>query len=127
MKRVASLVVAAVAAASLTPLVASSAEAASCPSSKFCFYYNSNQAGSYYALGASDPDLAGSTFTSSGAGQGQAVKNNAASAWNNRLCGAVVFYNSNYGGPHDSFLNGQRFNLVNTYNQNASVRFDSFC
>ncbi|MFB6947093.1 peptidase inhibitor family I36 protein [Streptomyces sp. NPDC060286] len=127
MKRVGSLAVAAVAAVSLTPLMASSAEAASCPSSKFCLYYNSNLGGSYSALGASDPDLAGRTFTSAGAGQGQGVKNNAASAWNNTLCGAVVFYNSNYGGPYDKFLNGQHFNLVNTYNQNASVRFDSFC
>lgn len=96
-----------------------------CPADAFCFFYNSNEAGSHDTLHASVRDLAGYTFTSPGAGQGKPVKNNAASAVNNIDCTATVYYNSGYLGSHDQLDYRQARQLVNTYNQNASLKLTS--
>lgn len=96
-------------------------------------YYNSDNAGAsahfYNYNGISD--LAGYTYPSNGAGQGQAVKNNAASAafWSLFTDEtALVYYYSNYGGPCDSlptqsgtFTNATP-RLKRTYNENASIK-----
>ena len=103
------------------------ASANDCPGGVFCFFYNSHEQGSHNALSTSVPNLAGYTFTSPGNGQGKGVKNNAASAVNHHRCGATVFYNSNYAGPSDSFPSGRVAQLVNTYNQNASLYFAAYC
>ncbi|MER7046939.1 peptidase inhibitor family I36 protein [Streptomyces jumonjinensis] len=126
-KRITSFVAAAFGAALLVPVTATAAEAVACPSSEFCLYYNSGLGGSHFVAPGDVPDLAGYRFTSSGAGQGQAVKNNAASAHNKTHCNATVYFNSNYGGPSDTFGYMNSGNLVNTYNENASVRFATFC
>lgn len=123
MNRILSSVAAALGAALLVPVLATSAEAATCSSGSFCLYYNSNLGGSRLTLGNSVGDLAGYKFTTSGAGEGQNVKNNAASAWNKNLCPVSVYFYSNYGGAWDSFGYNQSGNLVDTYNQNASVKF----
>ncbi|MFC8225749.1 peptidase inhibitor family I36 protein [Streptomyces sp. NPDC057287] len=125
MNRIVSAVAAALGATLLVPLAASSAEAATCSSGTFCLYYNSGLGGSRFSLTNSARDLAGYTFSTSGAGQGSAVKNNAASAWNKTLCPVTVYFRSNYGGPWDSFGYNQSGNLVDTYNENASVEFST--
>jgi hypothetical protein len=91
------------------------------------FYYNSNVSGSATAFnGSSVPNLAGYTFLRAGAGQGQPVKNNAASFKNlsiNHI--ATVFYNSNYSGACDTFAPLTYTNkLARTYNENASMGFN---
>lgn len=94
------------------------------------FFYNSNLAGSFVDFETSKSDLAGYKFVSSGAGQGQYVKNNAASAWNydvradeTIIRASYVYYNSGYSGPSDYFKPGDGHNLENTYNDNASWRW----
>ncbi|MEC3992940.1 peptidase inhibitor family I36 protein [Actinacidiphila sp. DG2A-62] len=115
----------AVSAASLTtPAFASpavSAAPASVCSENFGFvlYYNSNKAGSSACFFVAQ-NFAGAVFTEPGAGQGQAVKNNAASAENWGTRTARVFYNSNYAGVYDDVKSHTSRNLVNTYNENAS-------
>lgn len=86
----------------------------------FVLYYNSNEAGSSACFFGSIPNFAGYTFTAAGAGQGQDVKNNAASASNWNVHTARVFYNSNYAGVYDDVGYLTSRNLVNTYNENAS-------
>ncbi|KOT47716.1 MULTISPECIES: peptidase inhibitor family I36 protein [Streptomyces] len=126
MKRVPKLAAAALGAALLVPAFATTAQAGSihgCPDDSFCFYYNSNMQGSHDVLRAPDNygDLAGYKFTSAGKGKGLSVKNNAASVVNNTFCTARVYFNSGYTGPYDSFMNLQRGNLDDTYNNNASL------
>ena len=90
------------------------------------FYFNSGMSGSRTAFtddGVSN--LAGYTFLSSGAGKGQALKNNAASFWNaspDHI--ATVFFKSNYGGACDTFAPmASTDRLAKTYNENASFDF----
>ncbi|MER8018014.1 peptidase inhibitor family I36 protein [Streptomyces griseoluteus] len=85
----------------------------------FELYYNSNEGGSSACFFVAQ-NFAGEVFTEAGAGKGQAVKNNAASAdnWGGRT--ARVFYNSNYAGVYDDVKAHGWRNLSNTYNQNAS-------
>jgi len=90
---------------------------------EFIFYYNSNQAGSLSDFSAAKADLAGFTFVSAGSGSGQGVKNNAASVDNRRAVAARVYYNSNYAGAYDHVNADSSRNLVNTYNDNASFRW----
>lgn len=85
----------------------------------FVLYYNSNEAGSSACFFVAQ-NFAGEVFTTSGAGQGQPVKNNAASADNWGTHTARVFYNSNYAGVYDDVKSHTSRNLVNTYNENAS-------
>jgi hypothetical protein len=96
------------------------------------FYYNSGYAGSYTVFRGFDHySLNGYTFLTSGAGQGQYVKNNAASASNLAPYNLVIYYNSNLAGACDSipeFEGASR--LVRTYNNNASFgygRYDGNC
>lgn len=90
---------------------------------EFIFYYNSGLGGSLSDFSAAKADLAGFTFVSSGAGQGQYLKNNAASVNNRRGEAARVYYNSNYAGAYDHVNADSSRNLVNTYNNNASFRW----
>ncbi|QOV37077.1 hypothetical protein IM697_00985 [Streptomyces ferrugineus] len=95
-------------------------------------YYNSNQQGShsdFRGYGEID-NLAGYTFASRSAGQGQPVKNNAASAYFRSKTtdeSAIIYFNSNQGGACDElWAQGGRYSIANrlhhTYNNNASIR-----
>ncbi|MEV8100625.1 peptidase inhibitor family I36 protein [Kitasatospora sp. NPDC085879] len=125
MKRTLKLAAAALGAALLVPAFATAAhaDASDCPESYFCLFYNSNEQGSHFVVSQSIPDLAGYTFNSPGNGQGQHVKNNAASAVDNSCLTVWVYYNSNYSGPSDMFNYHEAANLDNTYNENASVKY----
>jgi hypothetical protein len=100
---------------------------ARCNSSVYtlCLYYNSGANTAYWGTNVNVEDLAGRTFFSgTGAGSGQAVKNNAAAASCDLLSTGKcwVFFNSNYGGDAD-YLNGQETGrLFYTYNEDASVK-----
>ncbi|MER6916641.1 peptidase inhibitor family I36 protein [Streptomyces sp. NPDC000594] len=103
--------------------LASPASAATntCNPSHFCLFYNSNIQNAYYPFWDKVPDFAGYTFRGAGAGAGQAVKNNAASAQNLQTgLVARVHFNSNYGGVYDNVGPTSWRNLANTYNDNAS-------
>lgn len=107
---------------------------ASCENVRPCLslYFNSNQLGSHTDfVGYGDLDnLAGYTFASNSTGQGQPVKNNAASAFFLSKTvdeSAVIYFNSNQGGACDwLWAQGDRASaadrLQRTYNENASLR-----
>ncbi|WP_320066253.1 CHAP domain-containing protein [Micromonospora sp. RTGN7] len=110
--------------------VAVPAQAASrdgvCNAGEFCYYYNSNYAGSVSDHAGSLADY-GSTqpgcyeFKGAGGGQGLCVKNNAASVWNRTGNTVRVYYNSSYGGSYQNFAAGAKANLNATLkNNNAS-------
>ncbi|WAZ22517.1 hypothetical protein STRCI_003776 [Streptomyces cinnabarinus] len=114
---------------------ASAAVTGTCYTERPCIqlFYNSAYEGSFITIGGgSISNLAGYTYPYAGAGQGQAVKNNSASAKFRAddsfyPSSMTVFYNSGYGGPCDRFMateltwkNGPK--LVRTYNENASVK-----
>ncbi|WP_405102226.1 peptidase inhibitor family I36 protein [Micromonospora sp. NBC_01412] len=110
--------------------VASPASAAardgSCDSGEFCYYYNSNQAGSISDFTDSLGDY-GTTqpscyeFKGAGSGQGVCVKNNAASVWNRTGKTVRVYFNSNFAGASQDFASGASGNLNATLkNNNAS-------
>jgi surface antigen len=97
-----------------------------CDSGEFCYYYNSGEAGSISDFTSSLGDY-GTTqpscydFKGAGNGKGKCVKNNAASVWNRTGKTVTVYYNSNYGGAHQSFAAGAKGNLNATLkNNNAS-------
>ncbi|SNT45734.1 SpoIID/LytB domain protein [Asanoa hainanensis] len=97
-----------------------------CDSGEFCYYYNSNNAGSISDFTDSLDDY-GTTqptcydFKGSGAGQGLCVKNNAASVWNRTSKTVRVYFNSNYAGATQDFAAGAKGNLNATLkNNNAS-------
>ncbi|WP_084338035.1 peptidase inhibitor family I36 protein [Actinomadura oligospora] len=126
------LAILAVAGSTLTGIVAVSAPASAaardgvCDSGEFCYYYNSDEAGSLSDFSGSLADY-GTTqptcydFKSAGAGQGVCVKNNAASVWNRTGSTVRVYYNSNYGGSSQDFASGAKGNLNPTLkNNNAS-------
>ncbi|AXI89597.1 peptidase M23 [Streptomyces sp. ETH9427] len=121
--RVRSTLAALAIAAGATVFMSSPASAdTGCDVSDFCLYYNSNFGGAHKHFRLSEPDLAGYVYQCCSAGAGQPVKNNAASAKNDFTGTYVrVFYNSNYAGPYDTFAPQQSKNLVNTYNDNASL------
>ncbi|MCX4771492.1 hypothetical protein OG322_19305 [Streptomyces sp. NBC_01260] len=133
------LVFAVASAAAVGSLFAFSAPAqaasGSCPKESstgigFCLYYNSGQAGAYYRWSGNTggvSNLAGLVYPNNGAGAGQAVKNNSASASYTMGGGCVcsgeyvrVFYNSGYLGNYDTVTSNTDKALVKTYNQNAS-------
>src|SRR5690242_12992417 len=120
MKR--ALVVAAVTIGSTLGMAAPSS-ATQCGSNTFCLYYNSNLQGAWEPFSYGNyPNLAGYTFGKPGNGSGQPVKNNAASASNGFSAVNVrVWYNSFYAGPSDYFAPQVEKNLVNTYNEDASI------
>ena len=101
-----------------------------CETGEFCLYYLSNRSGSVSDFNGSIPDYGASQptcyeFKGPGAGQGQCVKNNAASAWNRTTANRVTVYvNSNYQGQGDLFQPGEGRNLIPALvNNNASHRF----
>ncbi|MCX4566305.1 peptidase inhibitor family I36 protein [Streptomyces albogriseolus] len=96
------------------------------------FFYNTGYAGSRTVFRGFDHySLNGYTFLGEGAGKGQAVKNNAASAGNLAAYSVEIYYNSNLAGACDSIPPyGKAYRLVNTYNNNASFgygRYDGNC
>ncbi|MEV6207211.1 peptidase inhibitor family I36 protein [Kitasatospora sp. NPDC051914] len=107
-----------------------------CDAQCITFYFNTGYAGSHTTIhstttGAGEGvyNLAEYTFLSGGKGQGQSLKNNAASA-KARIWGidssVTVYYNSGYSGPCDKFHKVEgpaAYQLKNTYNENASVYF----
>jgi len=112
---------------------ASPASAASrdgvCDDGEFCYYFNSDNQGSISDFTGSVADY-GTTqpscydFKGAGAGQGQCVKNQAASVWNRSDQTVRVYYNSNYGGTSQDFAAGAKGNLnASLKNQNASHQF----
>jgi murein DD-endopeptidase MepM/ murein hydrolase activator NlpD len=118
---------AAVATALLTPAPAAQAATARngvCETGEFCLYYNSGNGGSLVDLANSQSDYgtgAGCiTFVSAGNGQGQCIKNNAASVWNREAAVATVFYRSGYSGAIDSIDPGVKADLRSELkNENA--------
>ncbi|MEV0396312.1 CHAP domain-containing protein [Polymorphospora rubra] len=99
-----------------------------CDSGEFCYYYNSDHAGSISDHTGSLADY-GTTqpscyeFRGAGNGQGQCIKNNAAAAWNRTSSTVRVYYNSNYDGSyaHQDLAPGAKVNLNATLkNNNAS-------
>ena len=93
-----------------------------------CFYFNSAGQGSMSDFTNAKANLSGYVFLTSGAGQGQAVKNNSASA---KLRsgfggGACVYYNANFQGASDYIpANAGAVNLQKTYNENASFQYSN--
>src|SRR4029450_4738840 len=97
-----------------------------CDSGEFCYYFNSDQAGSVSDFTDSQDDY-GTTqpscyeFKGAGNGEGVCVKNNAASVWNRTGKTVRVYFNSNYAGAHQDFAAGAKGNLNATLkNNNAS-------
>jgi hypothetical protein len=90
-----------------------------------CLYYNSSARTGYWGTSTDVSDLAGETFLSgTGAGSGQAVKNNAAAASCDLPATGKcwVFFNHGYAGNAD-YLNGQETGQLSyTYNEDASVK-----
>jgi hypothetical protein len=115
--------------------VAAPAQAAdrdgTCDSGEFCYYYNSNNAGSIsdFGEGVSVSDYGTSQptcydFKGPGNGQHECIKNNAASVWNHSTRTVRVYFNSGYAGSYQDVAPGYKGNLNATlYNQNASHQF----
>ncbi|MEU7798742.1 peptidase inhibitor family I36 protein [Micromonospora arborensis] len=111
----------------VAPGAASAAERdGTCDSGEFCYYYNSNQAGSISDFTDSQDDY-GTTqpscyeFKGAGSGKGLCVKNNAASVWNRTSKTVRVYFNSNFAGATQDFAAGAKGNLNATLkNNNAS-------
>ncbi|GGU12251.1 SpoIID/LytB domain-containing protein [Actinomadura livida] len=100
-----------------------------CESGEFCYYYNSDNAGSVSDFAGSIADYGTEQpscydFKGPGNGKGLCIKNEAASVWNRSGKTVRVYYNSNYGGTYQDFKAGAKGNLNATLkNQNASHRF----
>lgn len=117
-------------------LTANSAQASAgrngvCETGEFCLYFNSNQQGSVSDFTDSVSDY-GTTlptcyvFKGSGAGQGECMKNQAASVRNRTSVPVTVYFNSGFGGASQTIAAGASANLNATLkNQNASHRFGS--
>jgi hypothetical protein len=108
-----------------------------CPAA-FCLvlFHNSSYGGSRTNFVKSGPseegfyNLGPYTFLTAGAGQGESVKNNAASAharFGSLGSNATIYFSSGYVGPCDRLQAGGEVvyvsRLVNTYNENASIYF----
>lgn len=100
-----------------------------CEVGEFCLYWGLGRTGSVSDFNGSIPDYGNSQptcyeFKGPGTGQGECVKNNAASAWNRTTANTVtVYFNSGYGGSSDVFTPGQAKDLNNTFLENASHKF----
>lgn len=118
-----------VAVSSLTfgvPFSASAAEHdGSCNSYEVCLFYNSYYGGAKRDFARNVANFAPYRYFSPGAGAGQPVKNNAASAYNyDAGSTARIYYNSYYAGPADDLRpRTGRQRLGDTYNDNASMRW----
>ncbi|MEV8635798.1 peptidase inhibitor family I36 protein [Streptosporangium sp. NPDC051023] len=108
-----------------TTFVTTGAAQAVDPCNDICFYWGSNLSGSVrsYTRGEVRADFGGDTFTSIGDGQGERVKNNAASVYNDTSLTAEVCYNENYGSPCDLVSPYSWRNLNHTWNDNASFHW----
>ncbi|MET8147911.1 SpoIID/LytB domain-containing protein [Actinoplanes sp. NPDC049668] len=121
------VLVAALIGVAVAPGAASAADRdGTCDSGEFCYYFNSDQAGSVSDFTESQDDY-GTTqpscyeFKGAGEGQGVCVKNNAASVWNRTGRTVRVFFNSNFAGASQDFASGAKGNLNATLkNNNAS-------
>lgn len=89
------------------------------------FFYNSSLGGSFVDIAKKKANLSCCTFITAGNGQGQSVKNNAASVKNWNTQKARIFYNSDYAGIYDTIDPLTAATLVNTYNNNASFKWVS--
>jgi murein DD-endopeptidase MepM/ murein hydrolase activator NlpD len=103
-----------------------------CNSGEFCYYYNSDQAGSVSDFTGSVSDY-GTTqpdcydFKGAGNGKGLCIKNDAASVWNRSSVPVRVYYNTGYGGTYQEIPAGAKRNLNSTLkNNNASHKFGPF-
>jgi murein DD-endopeptidase MepM/ murein hydrolase activator NlpD len=117
------------AAAALAAPASAAARNGVCESGEFCYYYNSNNAGSVSDFTGSLANY-GTTqpscydFKGPGNGKGLCIKNEAASVWNRSSKTVRVYYNSNYGGTYQDFKAGAKGNLNSSLkNQNASHQF----
>jgi surface antigen len=127
-----SLAVAGAALAAATSVLtgASPASAASrdgvCDSGEFCYYYNSDEAGSVSDFTASVQDYGATQpscydFKGAGNGKGECVKNDAASVWNRTGKTVRVYFNSDFAGASQDFAAGAKGNLdAKLKNNNAS-------
>ncbi|GAA1858661.1 peptidase inhibitor family I36 protein [Actinomadura bangladeshensis] len=133
LSKIFTLATAAVAVGGTAAALAAPASAAArngvCESGEFCYYYNSNNAGSVSDFTGSVADY-GTTqpscydFKGAGNGKGLCIKNEAASVWNRSSKTVRVYYNSNYGGTYQDFKAGAKGNLNSSLkNQNASHKF----
>jgi hypothetical protein len=133
LRRVVTALAATAALASPILVTASPASAAArdgvCESGEFCYYYNSDEAGSVSDFTGSVDDY-GTTepscydFKGPGAGKGTCIKNNAASVWNRSSKTVRVYFNSGYAGASQDFAAGAKGNLNATLkNNNASHQF----
>ncbi|MFI1104594.1 peptidase inhibitor family I36 protein [Streptomyces melanogenes] len=106
-------------------VAAAPASAESCINQDQCLYYNSNGDGAFYRVPWDIPNLSDTRFNACGhscAGLGELVWNNAASARNTSdSWGMTVFYRFEYKGAYDVIYLNSLQNLVNTYNEDASV------
>lgn len=95
-----------------------------CNTGEFCYYFNSDEAGSISDFTGSLDDYGATQPTCyefKGAGNGVCVKNNAASVWNRTGKTVRVYFNSNFAGAHQDFGSGTKGNLNATLkNNNAS-------
>ncbi|MBV1936700.1 hypothetical protein [Streptomyces sp. BV286] len=94
-------------------------------------YFNSTQQGSHTDFGGYGKiNFEGYNFASASNGQGQPIKNNAASAYFRAKTSdesAIIYFYSNQAGPCDwLWAQGNKFSIANrlnkTYNENASLR-----
>jgi hypothetical protein len=106
---------------------------------KYAIYYNSNHGGAYRNIGYSvydfaDERIGGSSqgglqplnFCHGGNGNGQGIKNNAASVKNKHTTYyAVTYFNSGYKGSADWVGPSVGRNLSVTYNENASFAWQT--
>ena len=105
------------------------ARSGTCEGGEFCYYYNSGNAGSISDFTESagsygDAQPTCYDFKGAGAGQGQCIKNNAASVWNRSPMTVRVYFNSYYGGSYQDVAPGFKGQLNSTvYNNNASHQF----
>ncbi|MFI6427300.1 peptidase inhibitor family I36 protein [Promicromonospora sp. NPDC050880] len=136
MRRLAALVATAAAVAAAVVVPGTAAQAATrdgiCDAGEFCYYYNSDHAGSISDFDVSVGDYGTEQpscydFKGAGAGQGLCLKNDAASVWNRSAKPVRVYYNSEYGGTYQEVAAGAKVNLNSTLkNNNASHRFGPF-
>jgi hypothetical protein len=86
-----------------------------------CLYWDGNEGGAAAGFYGSSDNLAGFTYPNNGAGAGQGVKNNAASIEDDGSGTDYSYYNENYSGQND-WLNSYTYgNLVQTWNNEASI------
>ncbi len=116
-------------AAPASPASAATARNGVCETGEFCLYYFSGLGGSVSDFSVSVANYGSSQpscfeFRGPGSGRYQCVKNNAQSAWNRSSRSVTVYFNSNYGGVSDTFLAGERGDLIPALrDNNASHRF----